>query len=81
MADDQISEELARLRGVIAAIGGVIASMPEVAKFDKQTALQIADKILGPRAGAEASREARSTIDLLAQLSQGSTEAPRPKGT
>jgi hypothetical protein len=72
MAEDQTGEELARLRGVVAAIGGVLASMPGTAKFDRQRASQIADTILGPRAPAEASREAHSTIDLLAQLSRGS---------
>jgi hypothetical protein len=78
---EEVSGDLARLRGVVAAIGGALASMPEAAQFDQQIALRIADTILGPRASANASREARSMIDLLAQLSRGSAEAHPPKGT
>ena len=81
MDNEQVSGELARLRGVVAAIGGVLASLPKTASFDKQLALRIADAILGARVPAESSREARSTIDLLAQLSRGSAESPRPKET
>jgi hypothetical protein len=69
MSNDEISDELARLRGVVAAIGGVLATTH--IQFDKARARQLADAILGPRAPAEAFREAGNTLDLLAQLSQG----------
>lgn len=62
---DRLSDDLERLSGAVAAIGGILASMSETAKVDMRNALKIADATLGARASTKASREAKSVIERI----------------
>jgi hypothetical protein len=57
-----------RLSGTVAAIAGILVSMPETAKIDTLRAIRFADAMLGKQASAEASREAKRLIEgIVAQ--------------
>lgn len=72
--------EIERLSAAVAAIGGIIASLPETAKVDLQSALSQADSILGHGASGEVSREVRRTIEDILRRA-GSAQSARPKET
>ena len=54
-----------QLSGAVAAIAGILASMPESAKIDPVKAIQFADATLGRQASGEASREIKRLIEAI----------------
>jgi hypothetical protein len=54
-----------RLSGAVAAIAGILASMPESATIDILKAIRFADTTLGRQPSGEASREAKRLIEEI----------------
>jgi len=61
MAEVSMGELAAKVSAVI----GVLASMPEAARIDRQVAIRAADAAFGQRISGEASRQISAVIDEI----------------